>query len=267
MIGSLVRTAECAIAAEPTPASFENAARRKPWISGANHTTGNAEAGEGTCEDLAKGPTDLIHVHQNDHQSREHIQNTHERHDLFGDTCDGFQSAHDHRKDDARKYKTCDPSRIISEDTCNLLVRLIGLEHIAPAQRAKNTEDREQNGQDFASGQTKLVKPFGHIVHRAARNGAIFVFVAVFYAQRTFGEFRRHAQKACNDHPEGGARSTDTDRYRHTSNVSKPDRARQSSGKRLKVTDLTRIIGVRVVALYKADRVTEEAKLHKGKIK
>ena len=33
VIGSLVRTAECAIAAEPTPASFENAARRKPWIS------------------------------------------------------------------------------------------------------------------------------------------------------------------------------------------------------------------------------------------
>jgi hypothetical protein len=31
--GSLVRTAEWAIAAEPTPASLENAARRKPWIS------------------------------------------------------------------------------------------------------------------------------------------------------------------------------------------------------------------------------------------
>ena len=31
--GSLVRTAECAIEAEPTPASFEKAARLKPWIS------------------------------------------------------------------------------------------------------------------------------------------------------------------------------------------------------------------------------------------
>ena len=33
VIGSFVFTAECAIAAEPTPASFENAARLKPWIS------------------------------------------------------------------------------------------------------------------------------------------------------------------------------------------------------------------------------------------
>ena len=31
--GSLVRTAECAMAAEPTPASLEKAARLKPWIS------------------------------------------------------------------------------------------------------------------------------------------------------------------------------------------------------------------------------------------
>ena len=33
VMGSLVRTAECAMAAEPTPASLEKAARRKPWIS------------------------------------------------------------------------------------------------------------------------------------------------------------------------------------------------------------------------------------------
>ena len=33
VIGSFVFTAECAMAAEPTPASFENAARLKPWIS------------------------------------------------------------------------------------------------------------------------------------------------------------------------------------------------------------------------------------------
>src|SRR3990167_6223066 len=31
--GWLVCTAECAMAAEPTPASLENAARLKPWIS------------------------------------------------------------------------------------------------------------------------------------------------------------------------------------------------------------------------------------------
>ena len=32
VIGSLVLTAECAIAADPTPASFEKAARLKPCI-------------------------------------------------------------------------------------------------------------------------------------------------------------------------------------------------------------------------------------------
>ena len=32
VIGSLVRTAEWAMAAEPTPASLEKAARLKPWI-------------------------------------------------------------------------------------------------------------------------------------------------------------------------------------------------------------------------------------------
>ena len=33
MIGSLVRTAEWAIEADPTPASLEKAARLNPWIS------------------------------------------------------------------------------------------------------------------------------------------------------------------------------------------------------------------------------------------
>ena len=164
------------------------------------------------------------------------------------------------------KTSPCDPTGIVTHDTRDLLVCLIGLEHVAPAQRAKNTEDREQNRKDLAARQAQLGKALGHIIHRAARNGAIFVFVAVLHAQRTFGEFRRHAQQARDDHPERGARPPDPDSNRHTGDVTKTNRPGKRRGQSLKMADLTGIVRIGIVTFDKADRVSEETELHEGEV-
>jgi hypothetical protein len=62
VIGSLVRTAEWAMAAEPMPASFEKAARRKPWMIAPMMPPATPEPGEGAGEDLAEGPADHVVV-------------------------------------------------------------------------------------------------------------------------------------------------------------------------------------------------------------
>ena len=100
VIGSLVRTAEWAMAAEPTPASFENAARLKPWISAPTTPPATPSAGEGAGEDLPEGPADLVEVDQDDDQRRADIEDAHERHDLLGDPGDRLDAADDHREDD-----------------------------------------------------------------------------------------------------------------------------------------------------------------------
>jgi hypothetical protein len=74
VIGSLVRTAEWAMAAEPTPASFEKAARLKPWISAPTKPAGHAEPGEGAREDLPEGPADHVVVDAEDDQRRADIE-------------------------------------------------------------------------------------------------------------------------------------------------------------------------------------------------
>ena len=67
-------------------------------------------------------------------------------------------------------------------------MRLIGLEHVAATESTQNTKDREQHRKDFTTGQTQFVATLGDVVHRTTGNRAVFVFVAILHAERTFGE-------------------------------------------------------------------------------
>ena len=145
-------------------------------------------------------------------------------------------------------------------------MRLVGLEHVAAAQRAEDTEDREQDRENLAPRDAAFGKPLGQVIHRTARDVTVLELVAIFHTQRTFGEFRRHAQKTRQDHPEGGARATNAHGHRHAGDVTQAHRARKRRGKRLEVADLTGIVGVGIVALDQRDRMPERPELHEPEI-
>ena len=211
---------------------------------GTDHTASNTQTGKCTFKDLAKGPADLVCVHQDDHQRGDHVHHAHEGHDLFRHLGDGFQAADDHGKHDSGKDHACDPARVIADHIGDLCMGLVGLEHVAAAEGAEDTEDREHHRQDLAAGNAAFGKALGQVVHRTTRNGAVLVFIPVFHAQRTFGEFRRHAQQTSQNQPECRARPADAHGHRHTCDVAKAHRARKRSGKRLEMANLTRVIGI-----------------------
>ena len=143
---------------------------------------------------------------------------------------------------------------------------LIGLEHVAPAKRAQDTEDREHDGEELAPRQAKLGKAFRDIVHRTAGDGAVLVFVTVLHPERAFGELGRHAEQAGQDHPECRAGTADADSNRHPGDVAKSHGSRQSGGERLEMADLARILRVRIIALHQTDGMAEEPELHEAEI-
>ena len=232
----------------------------------AHHAAGNAETGEGPFENLTEGPSDLVIIDEKDNDCRADIKNAHEGNDLLCHFRDGFEAADNHGKDNCGKGEAGNPARIIPDNPGNLRMGLIGLKHISAAKRAKDTENGEQNGKKFASRNAKLFKALGDVIHRAAGNGAVSIFVAVFDAKRTFREFRRHAEQSGEDHPECGAGPANADGHRHPRNIAKADSSRQGCCQRLKVADFTGIIGIRIIAFHEANCMGKEAELDKAEV-
>ncbi len=233
---------------------------------GADEAAGNTQAGECPGEDLAECPADLVEIDHQDDEGSTDIQDAHERDDLFGHACDGLDATDDNGEHDDREYDAGDPARVVTDDAGDLRMCLIGLEHVAATQCAENAENREQHRQDLASRQAQLLETLGHVVHRATGNGAVRILVAVFDAQRTFGELRGHAHQAGQNHPEGGTRTTDADGHGNTGNVAQTDGARQGCRQCLEVADFTGIVRVRVVALDQRDGMAEIAKLDEAEV-
>ena len=196
VMGSLVRTAECAIAAEPTPASLEKAARLNPWINAPTMPPATPSPVKGAGKNLAEGPTDLVRIQSQNYDGSADIHDAHEGNHLFGYLGDRLQATDDDRENDNGKYQARDPARITTDNPGDLLVRLVGLEHIAATERAENTEHREHDRQKPChSWQAAFCKALGQVVHRATRHGTVFVFVTILDAERTFGELRGHAHQ------------------------------------------------------------------------
>ncbi len=143
---------------------------------------------------------------------------------------------------------------------------LVGLEHVAAAKCAEDAEDREHNRKELATGQAARGKALGHIVHRTTGDGAVVIFVAVFYAERTFREFRCHAHQAGKDHPEGCPRTTDADGNRHTRNIPKAHSARERRCQCLKMADFARVVGIGIVPFDQCDRMREGAELDQPEV-
>ena len=72
----------------------------------------------------------------------------------------------------------------------------------------------------------------------------------VHCAERALDKLGRHSQHTGEYHPEHRARSAGCNCYRHAADVANADSTRHGSGQSLKVRDLPRVTGLRVVAAH-----------------
>ena len=165
-------------------------------------------------------------------------------HDLLGHPGDALDAADDDHAD-AATAKTRPKSQpgvgeeavVATGDGHDLRGGLVGLEHVAAAERAADAEDRRR-----AAARTLPRPPMprsasavAQVVHRPAGDGAVGVLAAVLHAERALGELRRHAEEAGDDHPEGRAGTAERDGDGDAGDVAEPDRARHRRGQRLEV--------------------------------
>ena len=244
----------------------------KTLDQGADKTAGDTETGEGAGKDLAEGPADAVVIDQQHGQRRADIQDTHQGHDFFSEFGDRLDAAHDHGEQRGRHQQPGEPTIAgqhtvgATADDHQLRMGLVGLEHVARTQTGADAKDRKYDGHYFSATQTALGEPLGHVIHRAARDGAVRVFVAIFDAQRALGELGRHAQQTGDNHPEGGARSADADRHCNAGDVAQAHGARERSGERLEMVDLALVIRIGIIAPDQRKGMAEGAHLDETKV-
>ena len=124
---------------------------------------------------------------------------------------------------------------------------LVGLKHVATAEGAEDAEYRKQYRQEPAARQSALSEALGQVIHRATGDGAVFVFVAIFHAEGTFGKFRSHAHESRKNHPEGCTGPADANRDRDAGDVTQADGSGKRGCQSLEVADLTRVVRIGVV--------------------
>ncbi len=144
---------------------------------------------------------------------------------------------------------------------------LVGLEHVAAAQRSADTTDRKEDRQELAERSLAVFRQtFGQVVHRPARHGAVRIFIAVAHTEYAFGELGGHAQKPGQYHPESGTRTAEIDGDADTGDIAEANSTRQRRGEGLKRRDLTGVLGIEIVSADQLDGVLEAAKLDKPEI-
>src|SRR5690606_9018258 len=75
--------------------------------------------------------------------------------------------------------------------------------------------------------------------------------------KRTCEEFRGHAQESTHPHPEDGTWATHHNGYSNTADVPHANGGSQGAGKRLKVVDVARVIGIIVLTCEHLEAVLE----------
>ena len=142
------------------------------------------------------------------------------------------------------------------KDVGDLSVALVRLEHVAAAKAPADAHHGEENGEEPPeASQTELCEAALQVSHRSAQDVSVLADFAIHLTERAFGEFRRHAEEAGDDHPKNRARAAHGDRYGNPRDVAEANRRRQGRGERLEVGDLARVVRIVVVARRHHPRV------------
>ena len=224
-MGSLVRTVACAMGAEPTPASFANDARRKPWINAPIDAARHRVAARRPRARWSRAPAGCS---RSSRRARRGRPTTYSRH-MNGESLSVHLTMRRTPPNSTMPIQTATSSpntkawsNPVTARTCAyawLTWKIVSEPPTAATQKnpARNFPSR---------GSPDAPQRVGHVVHRAAGHRAVGTHAPVFHRQRDLGELGAHAEKAGDHHPERRARPAQRDRHRDTADGAESHRAR-----------------------------------------
>ena len=240
-----------------------------------HHASVHGVAVECAGQDFPKGRGDLRQVSKNHRQRPKDVDAHHQGNHLvrhLGDALDAPQNdgRHNYSHGHTEHPSVAVKHRGLSPGHGNELARgLVDLDHVASAERTSNArhgKQRRQHGpQPFL---VLLGKAVSEVVHGASRHASVRIHLTVFGAQGALHKLGAHSQKSGDNHPEGCAWAAQRNGHGHPSNVAHAHSARKGGGQRLKVTDLTLVVGVVKLAAHHVQRMAkrrevDEAVVHR----
>ncbi len=113
------------------------------------------------------------------------------------------------------------------------LIGLVGLEHVATAQRSEHQAHREHYRHHFAEPfqpRIQILDSLRQIKHRPAGIRIVGIPDAVKLRQRGLMKLRGHAEETQDHHPKQSSRPADHHGHRHSRDVAQSHRCRQRRG-------------------------------------
>ena len=156
---------------------------------------------ESILEDHAERSGQILDAGNQDHQASQQEDGSHNRHQLFTNSCQALHTAQENDTADNYQNDTNDPGR-------NAKGRLkgradgIGLHHASHEAQSQNDGNREETGQEFTK---TALKSGSNVINRTAVDRAVFVNNAGLLCQSCLRINRSHAQECDDPHPEDGA--------------------------------------------------------------
>ena len=185
----------------------------------AAHCPGRKSRGADRCDRLAKHIT----VDDQDNDTSDHIENSHERNQHLRNSGDGLDSADDHKAYDQAKADSYDPGRdpqILLEVRCHC----IGLHHAADSEAAYGSKGSKNDAQPFH------VQTTVQCVHCAADHCSVLTLYAVFHSDQRLSVLRGNSEYTGKPGPQNRSWASEGDRGTDADDISCTDRRGQGCG-------------------------------------
>ena len=195
-------------------------------------------------EDCLERRENVVEVDAEDDDAAEHIEQRHDRNQLFAHGRDSFDAAEDDDSgDDAEHDADGDARNADGQVGLDDLRDGVDLRAAAGAEGRQHGKQREQNRHHLAE-----LLPFQaalKCIHRAAHHAAVCGLHAVLDRDQALRVLGRDAEHTGQPAPQHRARAAEIDGRAHADDVARADGGRKRGRQRLKLADVAR--GVRVL--------------------
>ena len=195
-------------------------------------------------EDRLERRENVVVVDAENDDAAEHVEQRHDRHELFAHGRDGFDAAEDDDGGNDAEHDADDNARNADGQVgFHDLSNRVDLRAAADAEGRQHGKQREQNRHRLAE-----LLPFQAAlkrIHRAAHHAAVRRVHAVLDRDQALRVLGRDAEHAGQPAPQHRARAAEIDGRAHADDVARADGGRERGRQRLKLADVAR--GVRVL--------------------
>ena len=184
---------------------------------------------EGILEDHAEGRGDILDTRDENDETAEQEDRSHDGDDLLGDGGKTLHAADEDEAADGDEHETNDPGRD-AEGSLHRGADGVGLHHAAEEAKRQRDGDGEEGGEELAEA---TLEGSGDVVDGAALDVAVLFNDAGLLGEGRFCVNRGHAEEGDQPHPEDGAGAAGEDGAGSADDVTRTDLSGDGGGERL----------------------------------